>query len=59
MHIAGIPKGLIPNYPGQFSAFGFIMTDARVDRHRTVQQISKYFDSVRATTLARLREENA
>ncbi|MFC0218197.1 hydantoinase/oxoprolinase family protein [Pseudochelatococcus lubricantis] len=49
MEIAGIPQGLVPNYPGQFSAFGFIMTDARVDRHRTVQQISKYFDGERAT----------
>lgn len=49
MEISGIPQGLVPNYPGQFSAFGFIMTDARVDRHRTVQQISKYFDGERAT----------
>lgn len=49
MEIAGIPTALVPNYPGQFSAFGFIMTDARVDRHRTVQQISKFFDGDRAT----------
>lgn len=49
MEIAGIPQGLVPNYPGQFSAFGFIMTDGRVDRHRTVQQISKFFDGKRAT----------
>jgi N-methylhydantoinase A len=49
MEIAGIPVGLVPNHPGQFSAFGFIMTDARVDRHRTVQQISKFFDGARAT----------
>lgn len=49
MEIAGIPTALVPNYPGQFSAFGFIMTDARVDRHRTVQQISKFFDGERAT----------
>jgi N-methylhydantoinase A len=49
MEISGIPQGLVPNYPGQFSAFGFIMTDARVDRHRTVQQISKSFDGRRAT----------
>jgi N-methylhydantoinase A len=49
MEIAGIPRALVPNYPGQFSAFGFIMTDARVDRHRTVQQISKFFDGGRAT----------
>ena len=49
MEISGIPLGMVPNYPGQFSAFGFIMTDARVDRHRTVQQISKFFDGARAT----------
>ncbi|MDH1270773.1 hydantoinase/oxoprolinase family protein [Rhizobium pusense] len=49
MDISGIPQGIVPNYPGQFSAFGFIMTDARVDRHRTVQQTSKFFDGARAT----------
>ena len=49
MSISGIPQGLVPNYPGQFSAFGFIMTDARVDRHRTVQQTSRAFDGARAT----------
>jgi N-methylhydantoinase A len=49
MDISGIPQGLVPNFPGQFSAFGFIMTDARVDRHRTVQQSSKFFDGDRAT----------
>ncbi|MBN9073617.1 MAG: hydantoinase/oxoprolinase family protein [Rhizobiales bacterium] len=49
MEIAGIPQGLVPNYPGQFSAFGFIMTDGRVDRHRTVQQTSKFFDGRRAS----------
>lgn len=49
MEISGIPQGLVPNYPGQFSAFGFIMTDARVDRHRTVQQVSRAFDGERAT----------
>ncbi|WP_243263864.1 hydantoinase/oxoprolinase family protein [Sulfitobacter dubius] len=49
MDISGIPQGLVPNFPGQFSAFGFIMTDARVDRHRTVQQASNFFDGERAT----------
>ena len=33
----GIPRGLVPNHPGQFSAYGFVVTDARVDRHRTLQ----------------------
>ncbi len=44
MHQAGIPGGIVPNYPGQFSAFGFIMTDARVDLERTAQMTSKAFD---------------
>ena len=44
-----IPRGVVPNYPGQFSALGFIMADARVDRHRTVQLNSRFFDRERAT----------
>lgn len=39
---------IIPNNPGQFSAFGFIMTDARVDRHRTVFFVS---DSMKVPAL--------
>ena len=39
---ASIPRGLVPNFPGQFSALGFIMADARVDRHRTVQLKSRF-----------------
>ncbi|MGH6944010.1 MAG: hydantoinase/oxoprolinase family protein, partial [Geminicoccaceae bacterium] len=35
--------------PGQFSAYGFILTDARVDRHRTTQLTSKRFDAARAS----------
>ncbi len=53
MHEAGISSGLIPNHPGQFSAYGFIMTDARVDRHRTVQLTSRNFDHGRANTALR------
>ncbi|MBR8657836.1 hypothetical protein KDH83_31450, partial [Achromobacter sp. Marseille-Q0513] len=48
-----IPQGMVPNYPGQFSAFGFIMTDARVDRHRTVQQVSRRFEGARVSTAMR------
>ena len=47
---AAIPKGLIPNFPGQFSAFGFTMADARVDRYRTVQLNSRFFDQGRAAS---------
>ena len=45
---AAIPRGLVPNFPGQFSAFGFTMADARVDRYRTVQLNSRMFDHARA-----------
>ena len=45
---ASIPRGLVPNFPGQFSAFGFTMADARVDRYRTVQLNSRFFDRGRA-----------
>jgi N-methylhydantoinase A len=44
MYHAGIPSGIVPNHPGQFSAFGFIMTDARVDLERTAQMTSKAFE---------------
>ena len=49
MNDAGIPSGIVPNYPGQFSAFGFILTDARVDTQRTVQMTSTRFDQKRAS----------
>ncbi len=49
MRLASIPRSLVPNSPAQFSAFGFILTDARVDKHRTVQQTSKSFSGERAT----------
>ena len=44
----GIPRALVPNHPGQFSAYGFIMTNARVDRQRTTQLTSRRFDPGRA-----------
>jgi N-methylhydantoinase A len=44
----GIPRAIIPNHPGQFSAYGFIMTNARVDRQRTTQLTSRRFDPARA-----------
>jgi N-methylhydantoinase A len=49
MRLASIPSSLVPRSPGQFSAFGFIVTDARVDKHRTVPQSSKSFNGERAT----------
>lgn len=59
MEISGIPQGMVPNYPGQFSAFGFIMTDARVDRHRTVQQVSTRFEQGRVTTAMKSLAQDA
>ena len=50
---AGIPRGMVPNHPGQFSAYGFVMTDARVDRHRTLQMSSQRFDPTRADAVLR------
>ena len=41
----GIPRAIVPIHPGQFSAYGFIMTNARVDRQRTTQLISTRFDA--------------
>jgi N-methylhydantoinase A len=55
----GIPKGIIPNHPGQFSAYGFILTDARVDRHRTTQLTSKRFDQDRANQVMTALVEEA
>jgi N-methylhydantoinase A len=54
MQDTGIPRTVIPNNPGQFSAFGFIMTDARVDRHRTTQLTSKRFEPKRAREIMEL-----
>lgn len=59
MEISGIPQGMVPNYPGQFSAFGFIMTDARVDRHRTVQQVSSHFEFERVSLAAKELSQDA
>lgn len=41
----GIPRALVPNHPGQFSASGFILTDARVDRQRTTHITSRHYDA--------------
>ncbi len=51
MHLAGIPSGIVPNHPGQFSAFGFIMTDARIDLERTAPMTSKAFHADHANTV--------
>ena len=55
---AGVPRAIIPMHPGQFSAYGFIVTNARVDRQRTTQLTSRNFDAARAAdVLTSLVEE--
>jgi N-methylhydantoinase A len=49
MRLAAIPCSFVPNSPAQFSAFGFIVTDARVDKHRTAPQTSRLFKAEQAT----------
>ena len=45
---ANIRDAIIPQHPGQFSAFGFIMADAKVDLERTVDMTSARFNAQRA-----------
>lgn len=51
MREMGIPRAVVPNHPGQFSAYGFILTDARVDRQRTIQMTSHDFPAARARAM--------
>ena len=60
MREMGLAGAIVPNHPGQFSALGFILTDARVDRQRTTQLTSNRFDPARAREImATLVEEAA
>jgi len=59
MQAAGIGRAIVPNHPGQFSAFGFLLTDARVDLERTAQMTSHAFDDWRANTVLRELKEAA
>jgi N-methylhydantoinase A len=51
LHEASIPRGIVPNHPAEFSAYGFTMADARVDRYRSALMISKTFDADRANAV--------
>jgi N-methylhydantoinase A len=51
MREMGIPRAVVPIHPAQFSAYGFIMTNPRVDRQRTTQLISTCFDAERANRI--------
>jgi N-methylhydantoinase A len=44
-----IREAVVPIYPAEFSALGFVLADARVDCHRTVQLTSARFDRLRAS----------
>lgn len=66
MRDAGIPRGVVPRFPGQFSAFGFTLADARIDLEQTVQMTSARFEPARASQIvvdlrqraeARLRDQ--
>ena len=46
---SGIAAAVIPIHPGQFSALGFTLADARIDGERTVDMTSARFDAVRAS----------
>jgi N-methylhydantoinase A len=44
IELLGIKRGIVPIFPGQFSAFGFTAADARIDRQRTVLITSHHAD---------------
>src|SRR5215469_5467787 len=46
-----IREAVVPIYPAEFSALGFVLADARVDCHRTVQLTSARFDRLRASQI--------
>jgi N-methylhydantoinase A len=49
----GIGSAVVPLHPGQFSALGFTLADARIDRERTVDMTSARFDNRRAREVLR------
>ena len=53
MDEAGIPCGVVPVHPGQFSALGFVLANSRVDLEQTIQMNSRRFDPGRAAQLLR------
>ena len=60
MRNMGIASGIVPNHPGQLSAYGFNLTEARVDRQRTSQAVSSRYDGERAfATMRQLMDEVA
>ena len=68
MQMLNIDTGMIPVYPGQFSAFGFTCSDVRIDRQRTLQmrsdkmdygRINAVADTLRTATLDDLGEQGA
>ena len=59
MDAMGIPRAVIPRFPGQLSAYGFTLTDARVDRQRTLHLTSRHFDAARAASVLEMVADEA
>ena len=66
MEICGAKETIIPQHPGQFCAFGFLFSDARVDLHKTIQlsstqldtqDLADKFDELKEEGLQTLREQ--
>ncbi len=47
----GMKSAIVPNHPGQFSAWGFLLADARVDLARTAPMTSRQFDGDRLSAV--------
>jgi N-methylhydantoinase A len=64
--VLGIPKVIVPQYPGVFSALGLLLADARVDKVWTqafrstdvdAQLVNRQFDGITERATAELRQE--
>jgi N-methylhydantoinase A len=64
--VLGIPKVIVPRYPGVFSALGLLLADIRVDKVWTqafrsndvdAQLVNRQFDRITERALAELRQE--
>ncbi|MFQ5763070.1 MAG: hydantoinase/oxoprolinase family protein, partial [Candidatus Bathyarchaeia archaeon] len=51
-------NSIVPVEPAAFSAMGFILSDARIDAHRTVQMTSRNYDVERVRAIFRDLKEN-
>ena len=49
IELEGIPTGIVPLHPGQFSALGFTMTDAQVDEKEQFNNLRRILISKTVT----------